>query len=371
VLSEPLFLALVATFTLVLARRPAGETDPGAPLRRLAALSVIAAAAALVRYAGLALIGAIALDALLAHRQAPLGPRLRNAVLTTLLPVVPFGWWTLSRPARTEGVAVRHVGLYLDGLGATLWEGAMTLGRWLNPSQESEAAWRVLPGALAVLLGLVLLARRAWPVTPEPGRRVIRSAGIVGACYLGLVGASRLLADGHIPLDDRLLSPVMLLAAPVFAVLLTAFWADARIDGVRRMIVVGLVASWCWGATEVGQWWWSIYTDDGGDFASRDWAQSPTLAQLEGVAPGTPLYTNWPAAVWFHTGRASRFLPGTPDSSTARRFGAQVIRTGGVVLLFGTTGPDVVDPERTLRASGLVQRAALADGSLWGAPRTP
>ena len=97
VLSEPLFLALVATFTLVLARRPAGETDPGAPLRRLAALSVIAAAAALVRYAGLALIGAIALDALLAHRQAPLGPRLRNAVLTTLLPVVPFGWWTLSR----------------------------------------------------------------------------------------------------------------------------------------------------------------------------------------------------------------------------------------------------------------------------------
>ena len=58
------------------------------------------------------------------------------------------------------------------------------------------------PGA--VLLGLVLLARRAWPVTPEPGRRVIRSAGIVGACYLGLVGASRERVNKAIAMFTRL-----------------------------------------------------------------------------------------------------------------------------------------------------------------------
>lgn len=371
VLSEPLFLALVASFTMVMARAPAGAAEPRAHLRRLATLSVIAAFAALVRYAGLALIGAIGLEVLLTHRQAPLGPRVRNAALSMLLPVVPFGWWTLSRPARTEGVAVRHVGLYLDGLGATLWEGAMTLGRWLNPSQESESVWRVMPGAIAVLIGLVLLARRAWPVTPEPGRRVVRSAGIVATCYLGLVGASRLLADGHIPLDDRLLSPVMLLAAPVLAVLCVAFWGDARIDGVRRMIVAGIVVSWLWGASEIGHWWWSIYAEDGGDFASRDWALSPTLAQLASVPPGTPIYTNWPAAIWFHTGRATRFMPQSPDAVTAAKWGEQVARSGGVVLFFGTNGPDVVEPERTLRDSGLVKRASFADGSLWGAPPAP
>ncbi len=376
VLSEPLFLALVASFTLVMARTPPGGSnlggsDPGAPLRRLALLTVLAAAAALVRYAGLALVGAIGLDTLLAHRQASIGRRLRNALLTMLLPVVPFGWWTLSRPARTEGVAVRHAGLYLDGLRATLGEGALTMGRWLAPVRESETAWRVMPGAIAVLVALVVLARRAWPATPEPGRQVVRSVGIVVASYLGMVLTSRVLADGMIPLDDRLLSPVMMLGALVMGVLCAVCLTDARLGRARRMLVAGLLASWLWGASDVGRWWWMIYTEDGGDFASRDWALSPTLAQLNVIPPGTPIYTNWPAAIWFHTGRASRFLPSTPDSAVARRWGALIKTHGGVALVFTTESGDVRTPLATLRAAGLVPRATFADGALWGIAPEP
>ena len=54
-------------------------------------LALLAAAAALVRYAGLALVGAIGLDTLRAHRQASIGRRLRNALLTMLLPVGQIG----------------------------------------------------------------------------------------------------------------------------------------------------------------------------------------------------------------------------------------------------------------------------------------
>jgi hypothetical protein len=213
----------------------------------------------------------------------------------------------------------------------------------------------------------VLLSRRAWPATAAPARRMIRTAGIVAVSYLGLVGASRLLADGHIPLDDRLLSPLMLLGTLVLGVLCAAFWSDARVDGVRRMLVVGVVASWCWGASEIGRWWWNIYTEDGGDFASREWALSPTLAPLDTIPAGVPLYTNWPAAIWFHTGRPSRFLPPGPDSLQAKRWGEQVTRSGGVVLVFQATGPDVLQQDVILRRSGLARIASYADGAIWGA----
>ncbi len=366
VLSEPLFLALIAAFVLVLVRVP-DDGDTAARMRRLLALSTLAALASLVRYAGLSLVGVIVLDAWLAHRGAPIVARAKNAALTAVLPVIPFLVWVLTRPTKTEHATVRRTGLYLDGFGGTLAEGWSTLAHWLAPGVQNDAARTI--AALGVMIGIGLVFRGAKRVMTPALRRVQVAAFLVGGCYLAMVLVSRLVADGWIPLDDRLLSPLLLMAALAIGTTFAAWWQSVDTEPTRRILTVGFTASWIWGSSEVVKEWWNIYRDDGGDFASREWRLSPIVAYAAALPAGTPIYTNWPAAIWFHTGRAVRFMPAAPDSVTDVAFGEQVRREQGVVLLFTVEGSDVMKPGVTMRRSGLRPLVTYADGAVWGAPR--
>jgi hypothetical protein len=373
VLSEPLFLALTALFVLVLVRVP-NEGRGATRVRRLLALSVIAATASLVRYAGLALVGAIVLDTWLAHRETPIVARARRAVLAAVLPVLPFLLWVLSRPTKTEKVAVRHTGLYLTGVGGTLAEGWDTLAHWLVPGVERDLVRTVAAIAGLVAIALLFRAARAktsnGTPTPTPTAlgRVQRASALVAVCYLGMVLLSRLAADPWIPLDDRLLSPALVMGALAIGTTLAAWWQSGRTLTWRRHLTVVVTATWILTSYNVAHDWWNTYRDDGGDFAAREWRLSPVVAYAAALPAGTPLYTNWPAAIWFHTGRAARMMPAGPDARTALAFGAKVAREHAVVLLFTTEGSDVIKPGTTIARSGLTTLATFSDGAVWGAP---
>jgi hypothetical protein len=73
---------------------------------------------------------------------------------------------------------------------------------------------------------------------------------------------------------------------------------------------------------------------DGADFAATSWRYSPTIAWVRANAARRPLYTNWPAALYFHIGRGSHILPAGLDPLTMRRFRARVARTDGIIVGF-------------------------------------
>ena len=72
--------------------------------RRAIVLGLLAAAAILVRYVGMSLLAALALDALLAPPGAVAGTnaqwraRARRVLLATAIPIAALGTWALSRP---------------------------------------------------------------------------------------------------------------------------------------------------------------------------------------------------------------------------------------------------------------------------------
>jgi hypothetical protein len=404
VLSEPLFLtALVGTVagTVQLTRPrqasspvagqpPDAASAPMADERRRwigAWLAGCAAAAAVtLRYAGLAVLAAAALMALLSPADG--AHRWRTRVLRSLVVVLPaactLGPW-LVRTIRLAGPrSVRELGRYGD-FGATLREGLATLTDWLVPL--GTGPWRY-PVAVALLLagsGLAVSVRRRERPGDEPasGSRVsdaaadqplrafLRVLAVIGGFYLAVLVVSRLFADPNIPFDERILAPLILLTEVGAAVVIGAWWRSAG-RGARVVAAVAL-AAWL-AASAVSSWTRVNYArDEGNDFAGAEWRTSPTIAWVRAPAGGLHrvLYSNWPAALYFHAQRAAHDVPAVADGLTLHRFRDRLARSHGVVVGFTTPSPDVADPDTVARALGLRAIARFDDGTIWEAPTGP
>jgi hypothetical protein len=371
VLSEPLFLALLSLFVWQLARARSSQ--------RTIALGAIAAAAALVRYAGISLIGAAVLDALLAGWLAAptdnddlLSARIRRALIGAVtaaaLPLALLAAWTLSRP-KVQGVKIRTIGFYLHGLGDTLIGGGGTVMRWLAPAVEPAP----LAAVLAVLVWLTVIALivrfvqtiAKAPAENAPKIRLLRALALTFVCYAGLIAASRLFADGVIPLDERILAPAMVMLTVTFALALQSYWKQAS-QGMR-MFSAGMTLAWIFGSYEVASGWVRDYRTDGGDLAGRDWRIAP-IVDWARMHPGVRLYSNWPAAIWFHTGRAASEMPYFADIATIRKFRAKIATDHGALVAFAWPSPEYALPDSLAARAGLIAVERSKDGVVWRAP---
>jgi hypothetical protein len=368
VLSEPLFLACVV---LTLA---AMTLAPDRPLR----MGIAAALAALTRYAGMSLVGAVALWQL--ARPGPLALRVRRAFVAVLPALVLEGAWVIRTHYVAGSSAIRRIGVYGD-LAPTAHEARDTLRDWIVPALDS---WPVVPsrGYVALAVGVLLLlvagsagrrarglslARRAddrLARAPVDAWRLLRAGALLLVCYLAMIVVSRLVADAHIPFDERILSPAIVLATAIVATALGLWWRGWRgAYGVTaRLLLAAALLAWCGLSAAVTYAQASYVRKWGSDFAASEWRRSALLdwARTQGVH--TPLYTNWPAAVYFHLHRSARELPASDDPRELAELAATVRAHGGRILAFSVRAPDVVTKETLVAQPGLRVIAALEDG---------
>lgn len=373
VLSEPLFLALFAAFVWQLAR-------PRVARGRTIALGVLAAAAALVRYAGVSLVGAVLIDAWLgdawlgsaATRERPsLADRARRTAVALAIPVGALACWSLLKPRSGE---IRRFALYGDGFGATLTQGATTLAQWFAPGEDIVRAGAVLAVVVAVAFVALIVrdVRRVWAAAAAgaphaaSAQRLQRALGIAKVCYLGVVIASRLFADGEIPLDERILAPLFVLGALGVGAALVRWWFTAG-RGLT-LLTAGVTASWVIASAKQSDWWVNIYREEGGDLAAREWRMSPLVDYAAALPRGASIYSNWPSALWFHTQRAARALPETLSVPVASRFRAKMAKEHGVMIAFTVATTDTANPDSLAMLAGLVPVAWWSDGVVWRAP---
>jgi hypothetical protein len=294
----------------------------------------------------------------------------REALLAGLPSVVLLAAW-VARSARSAGGTsnIRQLGLY-GSLSRTVAEGFSTVCDWLAPG-SGDTSWRgVAVTVTAVVIAAVVVgAWRALRRAPTDGQapRTILLAALIGVLYLAMLATSRVAADPNIPFDDRLLSPLILLAELGLVIGATIWWRRTPVRLARLAVVVAGVV-WATASARVVRERVVDALRDGEDFASADWRFSPTVAWVRDSARAVTLYTNWPAAVYFHAGRASHELPRSLDPLTLRRFGERMVRQRGVLVGFSTPNPDGVSPDSIASRLRLVSRARLADGSVWGPP---
>ncbi len=366
VLSEPLFLALMMLMMWSLFRRPR------APLMH----GVIAAAATMVRYAGLSMAGAAALWAL-RDSTATWRERMRRAALAIAPSLLAMAAWTLTREhAPGRGEPIRKLAFYGDW-GPTLHEGARTVAHQLAPTLEWEPTpWLAAAVALAAIAAMIWsTVRQSGGVMPsaEPddSRRsaqgeMLRAAGCLALAYVGLVVASRALADPAIPFDFRMTVP--LVPPAVAAVTIIAVRAWRIVSRPVRVVGVVLFIGWTAAAIRANHQQVTDALADGSDFASAEWRNSPTLAWVHAQDPSRALFTNLPCEIWFHLDRQVRNVPDSTDVATMRAFTAKLRATNGVMVAWNLQSPETAHTDSIAVHSGLVRIAQFEDGSVFEMP---
>ncbi|MDB4889199.1 MAG: hypothetical protein JWL61_1054 [Gemmatimonadetes bacterium] len=368
VLSEPLYLACMS---LVLA---AMVYAPDRPLRA----GIPAAVGVMTRYAGASLVGAVALWSLM--QPGTWMQRVKRAAFALLPAVVLQGIWIVrTRIAASAGAEeIRKFAVYGD-LRPTLAQGAATLVAWIVPDPLASSEPIVHRGAIAVVAGFALVVLmsigiwRAWRATRARDDvdasfawRFFTAGALLLVCYLGIVGISRLLADPDIPLDERILAPALVLATTLAATALALWWRGTRLI-IARIAVCGALLGWWFAAASATYGEARYALEWGSDFAGEQWRHSELLDWARHDR-GT-LYSNWPAAVYFHLHRPARELPKEFDAATLKAFADTVRVRGGRVLLFDVAASEYAPTALLVKVPGLRTVARLSDGVVLSSSR--
>lgn len=368
VLSEPLFLAMIALTLAAMVAAPETPLFSG----------VCATLAMAVRYSGVGVVAGVVVWALLGRGSRR--DRVRRAVLA-LLPslVVVVAGFLVAHSA--GGTTARRLGIY-GGLGGALAEAGRTVAYWLVPTAEPAAWtwWLSVPAAVVLVAVLVAGARRArrlWELLPQDlpmqsstnvpqlvAARALGAGAVLGGSYAAALLASRLFVDGSFTFETRLLSPLILIAMLAFAVAAAAWWRSA--GRAPRLVLALLLLAWAAGSLAATRTLVHESLTDGLDFAGYAWRGSSLLEWVRADGGGRPVYSNWPEVAYLYLDRPARGVPAPGDRGALRAFGDAVAAHNGVVLLWGADNPGFVSSDSLVAQSGLSVLATYPDGRVLG-----
>ncbi|HMI57980.1 MAG TPA: hypothetical protein VK511_08030 [Gemmatimonadaceae bacterium] len=317
VLSEPLFIALLVLTLATMVRVPTHPWISG----------LLAGLASIVRYAGVSLVGGVVLWQL--ARAGTMRQRITRGAIAAIPAIVIQGAWVLRTVHSAGPSAIRKISVY-GAITSTLQEGWRTTSAWLVPGMGE--VWGIfVAAAVAVLLVIAI-----WESRPmREQQRAAIAAALLAACYLGLVLASRLIADPNIPLDDRMMAPLLVLLEIAMVLIVAPAWRVWPIPA--RVLVVVLVALWWGAALRVSAASARYAVSTGNDFAEDCWRDSPLVAWVRANGRGHALFTNAPEPLYFHTGRLSHELPDEQDAKSLAAFADTLSRRDGLVIAFDET----------------------------------
>jgi len=360
-LSEPMYFV---TVLLVIAGMTALRVRPRPRTALLTGLA--ASAAVMTRYAGAAVLIVAVLWALAIP--GPFRQRIIRALLVAAPSAALCGWWVIRTMRQAGPRGIRTFSVY-GGLWPGLAEGAATIRDTVVPG-TGGFAWRSVTAVVGVF-GLACLvwkaAHRLERVPDQAGnaraRALLAATGWTAAGSAALVVVAKVIADPGIPADERMLSPLIVLAELAVMVSVATSWRTWNL-GVRSAVAVvfgaWLAASVAWSANRVAS-----AMAEGNDLASVEWRESPTIAWVRTAGAGRVLFTNWPAPLYFHAHRATHTLPEVLDALTLHRFRDRLERQHGVVVAFNAPSVDVASPDLLAARLQLRVVARLSDGVIW------
>jgi hypothetical protein len=336
---------------------------PDQPLQH----GLVAAAAGLLRYAGVSLSAAAALWAL--ARPGTWRTRLRAAAVAAVPGVLAQAWWAWRTAQENEAIRALQVSpldkLAFIGIGRTLRE-------WLVPAKLSPEPRTALAAALG-LAGIALLAHavrrlRVNGIRVSPGAtaleaRLYAAAGMLAACYSAVLLASKVFADRWIAFEGRHLAPVMLLAEVCVAIAVAAWWRQG--GRASRALVGATLGLWLLVAltTSVSAARWAMR--HGLYMTNEYWRRAGALHWVRTEGQRVPIYSNYPSAIYAHTRRPAREIPRVEEVRRVREFGATLVRTGGVFVAFHAPSPWLLPNDEVARFLAFREVARFPDGVIW------
>jgi hypothetical protein len=280
-----------------------------------------------------------------------------RAFTMSAVAMAPVFAWMIFAKSISDSSTGRNLGMYLLGTGHLLevWD---TISGWLTPAQLRDSLFGRAPNEwvarITALICIVILgvcwriARRAAKASPQVQSPVmLRALGTFIVSYLCVLLLSIAFADPFTPLDDRILTPVYVAITLAFPYLLIRFMslsgAMTRGRGVVRTLVITVCTIALISTSLRGIEIYRFSYASGFGFSGQRWRESELIKVVRSLPRYTPIYTNFPDAVYFRTGKTPRVLPFPPvqglddeqrfiDRNAAVR--RDIRDSGAVVLLF-------------------------------------
>lgn len=369
--SEPLFLFFTLAGLLLL-----GEYVESAQPRLLA---LAAAAGALTRYSGLALVGAGVLCLLLLAK-TPLLRRARMAVVFAAVGATPVLLWMTYNLYRAGSATGKDLAFH-NPLGK-LPQGVFTVSSWLVPGavRAPERWWLFALWLLALAaLGIWLFAvahRLHSPMRP------LAVPIIFIPSYAALTLFSLVFIDIVPALDDRIMCPILVpgLIAAGSALGLAASSTRAQ---PAKLLALALCGVLLLSYAVAGEQWVQRTHRNGNGFTGRQWRDSPTLQAarelIAGLPANAPIVTNADSALNYLTGRLvmgpphrvfpTSLRPNAGFNDELAHMALKLHEGKGIMVVFDFWGWPAAGPneEELQEAFGLVLVQRLKDGSIYRA----
>ena len=353
VLSEPLFLASLMLTLYGMSRDKPGLAGIGAMM------------AVMTRYAGVSAGAAAAVWFLLITR-GPIGERLRRAAIASVPAAAAFLGWMIHNATVTVVQSPIRLA-YHPGTGGTITEGLAETVAWIAPGAASTVAFVLTAFFFALVVAAAVKNIRAKRRPGFPARTaedsVAHPAAILLAAYVAVIVFSRAFVGGSIRFDQRILAPAFLLAE----ILLAAIFLRALRASPSWMRAAAAAVSALWIAAAIRSEGPVVLDSiqDGNDFAASDWRTSPTVEWVRGNAVRHPVFTNWPAEIYFNAHRTPFDIPTTAEADSLGLFRRKLLAANGFFVAFDVRNTDYPPSDSIAGGAGLTLVKRLDDGSIW------
>jgi len=301
-LSDAPFLTLVLASLLLLSidhRQPRRAT--------LIAASASVGLALLTRYAGLPLLAPWAGRLANARRD---GRRWHDVIAAALVAIAPITIWIVRNLVVAGSATNRRAAVHLVTIPRL-----MGFAKALHDFFFPVALPHIVKGVVVAALLAGTAAAAAW-IGPgvatraeSPGAVFAKYASGFAVVYALFAVVSVSFFDASTSLDSRIATPICVaLAAALFTLATGGVLRWAAIAAFALSLVLNLQAAYGW-AVDVRR--------NGQEYTSRQWRDSPTIAQVRALGSEVPIYSNDPFAISFLTSRPARMIPLEFEPTTA------------------------------------------------------
>jgi 4-amino-4-deoxy-L-arabinose transferase-like glycosyltransferase len=361
-MSEALFIALTLCGLMVYAH---GYQKDGWRVPVITGLFFGLAAA--TRYIGVSLLLAGALLWLI-ERGINFRRRFFNSLIFSINGIIPLALWIIHNEIITGRPTTRVFAVHL--IPASSWVNMLnTILLWFIPGRlvnGKELFWLV-GIAVLVVIGLVfyLWQMRKRGINSENEARHMKPILLILLnilAYLFVLIVSRSFFDDRIPMDERLLSPILVMGLMLAVWIFAWRWKAHRWQEMSVIVFVILMVL-VTNLTRSTQMVQSYHANGRGYASARDHI-SETYAYLRN-RPDVPVYSNASAAIYFWTGRVTYPIP---SSSAVQAMKVDMQKTGALLVVFDSIRVELYGVTRDELTNGLVEQIRLSEATIYRSP---
>ncbi len=336
---------------------------------------IAAGAASMTRYAGLTFAATIGLGVLVFY-YGDLRRRITNAFISVIPSVIMLTGWFVFSGVTGGRQQVRAVSFHLPGI-QSLQQAVDTIGGWLLvPGQASGLIKSlVLVIFFLALLLLVIKFRTRSPETQSATASLLALFVLIYGLFLFL---SATFFDANLPMDARILSPVLIAGLGLVVYSLGLALNDkysSRWAAIGILVFCALLYS---GINVLGSV--ELIRDahqNGIGFTRDQWQKSQLISFVNQASDEVIIYTNTAEGIYLNTGKSARPLPqkinpmlGIENLTLQNELTDvyQQVKTGGAVIAYfnAVNSPALLTREEVRRLTNDLPYIETPDGLFVG-----